>query len=104
MTDINSGPAVLAFTARSAVGGPYHRNAAAILDMLDFFETDLDKPKRIAAARGIDYVYFCDTGDLTLAEVKASGTLLAKILLAPNPWPERLTPKDQRYHLFRVRH
>jgi hypothetical protein len=104
MSDINSGPPILVFTGHWAIGGPYHRNGAAILDMLDFFETDLEKPRDIAARRGIDYVYFCDTGDFTRAEAEASASLAGRIVLGTEPgWLERLTPKGQRYHLFRVR-
>jgi hypothetical protein len=104
MSDINSGPPIIVFTGHSAIGGPYHRNAPAILDMLDFFETDLATSLAVLQRRAIDYVYFCDTGDFTRAEAQASDSLAAHIVLGTDPdWLERLTPKGQRYHLFRVR-
>ncbi|MCG6857050.1 MAG: hypothetical protein LJE67_03195 [Salaquimonas sp.] len=103
MNDINSGPSILVFTHHSVVGGPYHRNGRAILDMTDFFETDLDKPKRIAAERDIDYVAWCDPGDLDGPQYASSQALAALFARGEAPdWLERISSKDDRLQVFRV--
>ena len=104
MADINSGPVALAMTRQPVVGGPYHRNASAILDILDFFGTDADTARSIAVRRQVRYVYYCDPGDLPAADVAASGKLAALILKGEEPgWLERIGPAGERFHLFRVR-
>jgi hypothetical protein len=104
MSDINSGPAILANTAHSVVGGPYHRNARAILDIVDFFETDLDKPRQIADARRPDYVVYCDTGMTPDAEEAKSAALTIAIIQGRAPqWLERVSPPEERLAIFRVR-
>ncbi|MCB1464380.1 MAG: hypothetical protein KDJ90_18630 [Nitratireductor sp.] len=105
MSDINSGSPILVFTAHSVVGGPYHRNGRAILDMTDFFETDLDNSRRIAAERGIDYVAWCDPGDLDGSEYADSQALAAVLARGEAPdWLERVSPRDDRLQVFRFRH
>lgn len=102
ISDINSGPAIAVFTANLSVGGPYHRNARAILDMMDFFHSDLEQPRRIAAERAVDYVAWCEpVGPLAESE---SGTLAARLARGEAPdWLEPLSAPGDRLHLFRVR-
>jgi hypothetical protein len=103
MSDINSGPPILVFTDHFVVGGPYHRNERAILDMLDFFETNLDNPRRIAAERKIDYVAWCDPGDLTGPKYENSPALAVHLAEGDPPsWLEPLSPKDDRLQVYRV--
>lgn len=103
MTDINSGPAIVIFTAHNVVGGPYHRNAAAIIDMLDFYESDLENPRRIARERAIEYVTYCEPGEEILTGTKDSNALAIHIRNGTEPeWLERLSGPNERLHIFRV--
>ena len=102
MSDSNSGPEIVVFTSHFAVGGPYHRNARAIIDMLDFFGTDLEKPLRIARDRSIAYVAFCEP--VELRQGFGDETLANAIVLGHEPgWLERLSPVGARLHVFRFR-
>lgn len=104
MNDINSGPAVIVFTHHFAIGGPYHRNGRAILDMLDFFETDLENLARIARERGIRYVAYCENIEPFGPEYDSSDALAVKIERGEAPdWLERVSTPGERLHVFRVK-
>ncbi|MEZ5871807.1 MAG: hypothetical protein R3D32_08160 [Nitratireductor sp.] len=104
MSDVNSGPVILVDTYHSVVGGPYHRNERAILDMVDFFETDLDKPRAIALRRPIDYVAWCDPGKPVTPELENNPALAIHLLKGTEPdWLERISNPDERLLLFKVR-
>ncbi len=104
MSDINSGPSIVVFTPHLAIGGPYHRNGRAILDMLDFFETDLENPARIARERGIAYVAYCENIDPFGVEYDSSEALAVKIERGEAPdWLERVSAPGERLHVFRVK-
>jgi hypothetical protein len=91
------------FTRHDGIGGPYHRNGKAILEMLDFFETDEARARAIADARGIDYVALCEDVEIADAENLRSATLAARILSGREPgWLERVSPRVERLHVYRV--
>ncbi|MEC9343241.1 MAG: hypothetical protein VYD64_05275, partial [Pseudomonadota bacterium] len=103
MNDINSGPSILVFTDHAVIGGPYHRNERAILDMTDFFETDEDNPARIARERGIDYVAWCDPGNLDGPGYAGNPALAARLARGETPdWLQRLSSPDDRLQVLRV--
>jgi hypothetical protein len=56
---VDQGPFILAYTHHSAIGGPYHRDAAGILDSFIAFTGTPAKSAAIVARRGIDYVAIC---------------------------------------------
>ncbi len=62
MADLNSAAPILVFSQHSVVAGPYHRNEAAILSVLDFFGADLATAENTARQAGIDYVAICSAG------------------------------------------
>lgn len=104
MHDVDTGPGLVVFTRHDGIGGPYHRNGKAILEMLDFFETDEARARAIAAARGIGYVAFCEDVEIADAESLRSATLAAQILSGREPgWLERVSPRVERLHVYRVR-
>lgn len=103
MTDINSGPATLIFTGHDVVGGPYHRNTRAILDMVDFYTTDPEKSEEIARKRGIQYVTYCEMQRPLNESEKSSDALLVQIIKGSEPaWLTRLSDKNDRLHVFKV--
>lgn len=54
---VDQGPAVLAYTGKSVIAGPYHRNAAGILDSYEIFAGK--NPRAVLQRRGIDYLMTC---------------------------------------------
>ena len=54
---VDAGPAILAYTPHSAIAGPYHRDAAGILDTYEIFAGK--NPRPVLDRRGIDYVMTC---------------------------------------------
>ena len=54
---VDQGPAILAYTDDAAIAGPYHRDAAGILDSYEIFTGP--QPRAILARRGIDYLMTC---------------------------------------------
>lgn len=54
---VDQGPAILAYTPHSAVAGPYHRDAAGILDSYEIFAGK--NPRAVLERRRIDYVMAC---------------------------------------------
>ncbi len=103
MTDINSGPATLTFTDHDVVGGPYHRNTRAILDMVDFYSTNPKKAEQIARRRGVQYVTYCQMHRPMNEKEKASDALLVHMIKRTEPaWLKRLSGDNDRLHVFRV--
>lgn len=103
MSDINSGPAIVAHTSHDVVGGPYHRNERAILDMVDFFETDETTARQIAEQRGPAYVAFCEPVEGVEHGFEDHPALAVRIQLGNEPaWMERLSSPADRLHLFRL--
>jgi hypothetical protein len=56
---VDQGPAILAYTAHSVIAGPYHRNAAGILDDYAIFAGPERSAKAVLKRRGIDYLMVC---------------------------------------------
>ena len=54
---VDQGPGVLAYTGNNVIGGPYHRNAAGILDTYEIFAGK--NPRAVLDRRGIDYLMTC---------------------------------------------
>jgi hypothetical protein len=54
---VDQGPAILAYTDDSVIAGPYHRNAAGILDTYTVFTGK--NPQGILQKRGINYLMTC---------------------------------------------
>ena len=54
---VDQGPAVLAYTKDSVIAGPYHRNAAGILDTYEIFAGK--NSYVVLKRRGIDYLVVC---------------------------------------------
>jgi hypothetical protein len=82
------GPALLAGTHHRAITGPYHRDAAALEDVLRFF-TATDA-RAIAMRRSAAYVAFCPEGEMaTMARFAPAGLAAQLLRRAPPSW---LTP------------
>jgi len=84
---VDQGPAILAYTPQGAIAGPYHRDAAGILDSYEIFAGK--NPRAVLDRRGVDYVMTC-RGAPDWDFYRAQGGLVAE--LAQNRKPDWLTP------------
>ncbi len=85
---VDQGPAILAYTRHSAIAGPYHRDAAGILDTYEIFAGK--NPRAVLDRRGIDYVMTCrDAPDWDF--YRAKGGLVSQLATEqPPPWLTRV--------------
>jgi hypothetical protein len=97
---VDQGPAILAYTSHSAIAGPYHRDAAGILDSYEIFAGQ--NPRGILARRGIDYVMTC-RGSPDWNFYASKNGLVAR--LAKGQVPDWLTPAGHAgdIAIYRVR-
>ena len=105
---IDHGPELLYRTDAAIVAGPYHRNAAGILDVFDFFSaTDTDESRRIAEARDARFVLFCDTRTeaILFAGGKSAPSLYERLVSDDPPEWLSLTMRgteEQRFRLYEL--
>ncbi|HEX3808542.1 MAG TPA: hypothetical protein VHW02_02485 [Rhizomicrobium sp.] len=86
---VDQGPGVLAYTADSAIAGPYHRDASGILDTYTLFTGTPRSAQAILRGRGIDYVMICRASDDWKFYLKKSvpDSLIRKLAAgAPPAW------------------
>ncbi len=97
---VDQGPAILAYTPDSAIAGPYHRDAAGILDSYAIFAGA--NPRAVLARRGIAYVMTCRAAP-DWDFYKARGGLVAQ--LAAGATPDWLVPAGRSgdVTVYRVR-
>jgi hypothetical protein len=104
MSNLNIGPAIPVFTHHNVVGGPYHRNGKEILDIGEFFATDLTAAERITRERGIKYVAYCEDREPLPTGPQYEDALAVRIVTGKEPaWLERLSVPGERLQFFRVR-
>ena len=99
---VDQGPAILAYTSDSAIAGPYHRDAAGILDTYAIFAGA--DPRGVLAKRGIGYLMICKGApDWDYYRARAPHGLMAQ--LAAGQAPGWLTPLggDGNVALYRIR-
>ncbi|MFL6690155.1 MAG: hypothetical protein ACJ8IR_08245 [Alphaproteobacteria bacterium] len=58
-TFVDMGPMVLAYTPHATIAGPYHRNAAGILDTYSIFAGSAAEQRATLKRRAVDYVVIC---------------------------------------------
>lgn|GEM_PF-924615 len=103
----DQGPAILAFSQHSAIGGPYHRNAQGILDTYDLFTQRPEIGARILKERGIDYLMACKSSPdyaFYLKEGRKDALLHQLDAGRDPPWLVRLKPLNAKHkvQVFRV--
>jgi len=108
ISDLNSAPAILIFTDKSVVAGPYHRNQQGILDVMDFFLTNVDKAYQIAQRQNLDYVALCRSssarsGAKTTIDSKEAN--MKSNLLSGNlpSWLHQLSDENDKLLVFGVK-
>ncbi|MCP4184610.1 MAG: hypothetical protein GY761_15050 [Hyphomicrobiales bacterium] len=108
ISGLNSAPAILIFTNKSIVAGPYHRNQQGILDVMDFFFTDVDKAHQIARQHKLDYVALCRSPNSKSRTQTRAGQKIANLkynLLMGNlpSWLHRLSAENDKLLVFGVK-
>jgi len=108
ISGLNSAPAILIFTDKTVVAGPYHRNQQGILDVMDFFLTDEAKARQIARQHKLDYVALCRSKNAASgAENKAgqkSEKLKYRLLTGDLPsWLRQLSGENDKLLVFGVK-
>lgn len=98
---VDQGPAILAYTGDAAIAGPYHRDAAGILDSYAIFAGA--DPRAVLQRRGIDYVMTCRAAP-DWDFYRAQNGLIAQ--LAAGRVPDWLKPagRDGNVEVYRVNH
>lgn len=103
MSSLNSAAPILVFTDKTVVSGPYHRNQNAILDVLDFYSTNLQSAKDIADKHKLDYVTYCRY--VSRKKKAASKIDSIKYAIEKNKlpgWLEKISGEDDKLLIFRV--
>lgn len=81
MAPLDLGPSLLAATHHRAATGPYHRDPAALEDVLRFFTSGEAGARAIARSRGTAYVAFCKTDGEMAGMAKFAPKGMAALLL-----------------------
>jgi hypothetical protein len=104
---VDQGPYILAYTHHSAVGGPYHRDSAGILDTYTAFTGTPAQSAAIMAKRGIDYVAICRPApDFAFYRAHDGGKGVLSLLASGKrvAWLEPLPSKGPgKIEIYRVR-
>jgi hypothetical protein len=106
---IDMGPMILASTHHSTLAGPYHRNAAGILDAFAIFAGSAVEQRATLRRRSVDYVAIC-TPEPDYKhwgrKAKPDSLLKADAKGEVEPWLEPVVtqPIGGEIRIFRVRH
>jgi hypothetical protein len=99
---INNGPAILVFTDHNVVGGNYHRNGNAILDIQRFFASEQDIAFKIIKRRNTDYVMMCDIGLDPAIDPQNAKLMGPRLLKGDLPeWLEKISPTGADVMIYR---
>jgi hypothetical protein len=104
-TFIDSGPRLITLTHHSAVGGPYHRNAQAILDIEHTFRGTPDQAHAIIDSHHAQYLLVCPhMSEATIYQSEAPAGFYAKLESGFTPaWLARQPlPANSPYQLWKV--
>ena len=105
LTFVDLGPRIIAVTPHNAVAGPYHRNAAQIVDVMRAWRGDAANAHATVRRYRIDYVLICpNLSESTIYRSEAPNGFYAQLLrgdvpgwLAPVP-----LPAGSPYRMWRV--
>ncbi len=103
MGDLDNSMSILVHTSHQVISGPYHRNERAILDVMDFFWTDIETAHAVTKKHDLDYIALCVPDPDFLAGDANSDGLAARIVRNEIPtWLEWISPPDARIRILRV--
>ena len=104
-TFVDLGPRLITVTHHNAIAGPYHRNGAAIVDVMHAFQGAPDQARAIVSLHRADYLMICpNMSESTLYHSRAPNGFYMQ--LAKGQVPAWLTPialpKDSPLKIWRV--
>lgn len=105
LTPIDFTPRLIVMTPHRAIAGPYHRNGAAMLDVLLAFRGDIARARETVSRYGVGYVLLCPR----LSEERLYGDSPASFFArlsagAPPVWLEPVAlPEGSPFRLWKVR-
>ncbi|HEV2748249.1 MAG TPA: AcrB/AcrD/AcrF family protein [Allosphingosinicella sp.] len=105
LTFVDLGPRLVTVTHHDAVAGPYHRNQAAILDVMKSFRGSPDFARSVIERRGIDYVLICPgLSESTVHAQQAPDGFYVRLSQGRTPgWLEPVPlPAGSPYRMWRV--
>lgn len=106
LTMVDLGPRLIATTHHSAIAGPYHRNASAILDLHHAFDGPVEGFRTIARQHGATYFLYCpDFPEGTIYQTRSRKGFYADVVRGQMPaWlhPVDLGPAKLPYTLYRI--
>jgi len=105
LTFVDLGPRLITVTPHDAITGPYHRNAAQIIDVMRTWRGDAGNARRTIERYGIDYVLICpNLSESTIYRSEAPRGFYMQLMrgkvpewLAPVP-----LPAGSPYRMWRV--
>ncbi|MDP9413002.1 MAG: AcrB/AcrD/AcrF family protein [Pseudomonadota bacterium] len=106
LTFLDLNPRLIAVTHHEGVAGPYHRNQAAIIELMKTWRGSAENARRTVARRGIDYVLICPSlSESTIYSAEAPNGFYAQLAKGEVPaWLEPIPlPADSPYKMWRVR-
>ncbi|HYN45776.1 MAG TPA: AcrB/AcrD/AcrF family protein [Allosphingosinicella sp.] len=105
LTFVDLGPRLITVTPHSAITGPYHRNAAEIINVMRAWRGDADNARRTAERYRVDYVLICpNLSESTIYRSEAPQGFYMQLMRGKIPlWLERVPlPADSPYRMWRV--
>ncbi len=106
LTFLDLNPRLIAVTHHHGVAGPYHRNQAAIIELMKTWRGSAENARRTIARRGIDYVLICPSlSESTIYSAEAPNGFYAQLAKGEVPaWLDPIAlPADSPYKMWRVR-
>ena len=105
LTFVDLAPRLITVTHHDAVIGPYHRNDAAIADVMESFIGTPDRALQTVRRRHIDYVLICpNLSESTNYQARAPNGFYAQLAKGQAPgWLSPIAlPKNSPYKMWRV--
>jgi hypothetical protein len=105
LTFVDLGPRLITVTPHDAVAGPYHRNSADIIDVMQAFRGTADDAHATVVRRHVDYVLICPgMSESTIYASEAPAGFYMQLVRGKVPaWLQPVTlPKVSPFRMWRV--
>jgi hypothetical protein len=106
LTFLDLNPRLIAVTHHNGIAGPYHRNQAAITELMKTWHGSPDNARLMVARRGIDYVLICPNfSETTLYSSRSPNGFYMQLAKGKAPeWLDPIQlPGSSPYKMWRVR-
>jgi hypothetical protein len=106
LTFLDLNPRLIAVTHHNGIAGPYHRNQAAIVELMKVWDGSPDNAHRVVTRRGMDYVLICPNySESTLYSSRSRNGFYMQLVKGRVPqWLEPIAlPENSPFKMWRVR-